>query len=383
MHSRALTVLLTLALVSPPIAQAQFGRQGPQFASPEVGEDRTITFRVLAPEAEAVRLSAGDIPDVGEGALTQGEEGVWEITVGPAPAGAYRYHFNIDGVATIDPKNPATSESNSNAWSLVVVDGSPRFDVRDVPHGSVAEVTYASNTLGRSRRMHVYTPPGYETGDDDYPVFYLLHGASDCDDSWTSVGRAGYILDNLIADGEAVPMIVVMPAGHTGSFSFGGGGGSFNRQMNEFENDFWNDVRPYVESHYRVRQGRAARAIAGLSMGGAQTLNVAIPHLEDFAYFGVYSSGVFGITGGFGGGGAGFEEQHAAKLDDASLKEGLELVWFATGKDDFLIETSRATVEMLKKHDFDVEYHETDGGHTWLNWRDYLADFAPRLFQEE
>jgi enterochelin esterase family protein len=228
--------------------------------------------------------------------------------------------------------------------------------------------------------MHVYTPPGYESGGGRYPVLYLLHGAFDCDDSWSSVGRAGFILDNLIAAGKAKPMLVVMPAGHTGPFVFGGP----RPVVDEFVADFNGDVMPYVESHYRVLADRAHRALAGLSMGGGQTLAIGIPRLEEFAYLGVFSSGVFGITGtgpGSGGPGPSFEEQNRAVLDDATKKKGLELVWFATGKDDFLLATSRATVEMLKKHGFAVTYQESPGGHTWLNWRNYLSEFAPRLFR--
>jgi len=317
--------------------------------------------------------------------MTKGTNGVWEVTVGPVPAGAFRYNFNIDGVSVIDPRNPATSESNENTWSLVYVPGADFLDTKEVPHGAVAAVTYYSSALKRFRRMHVYTPPGYDLGKNDYPVFYLLHGASDCDDSWTSVGRAGFILDNLIAAGKARPMIVAMPAGHTGPFGFG-------TQLNQdFQRDFVNDVMPYIEKNYRVRAGRANRAIAGLSMGGGQTLDVGFEHLDQFAYLGVYSSGVFGINGG-GRGGSGssssnsnsqpsWEERHKATLDNPELKKDLKLVWFATGKDDFLIKTSEATVEMLKKHNFNVVYKETAGAHTWLNWRDYLNEFAPQLFQ--
>jgi len=280
----------------------------------------------------------------------------------------------------IDPRNPATSESNENTWSLVHVPGADFMDTKDVPHGAVAEVTYYSKTLKRFRRMHVYTPPGYEKGGGKYPVFYLLHGAFDCDDSWTTVGRAGFILDNLIAAGKARPMVVVMPAGHTGPFNFG----APRPPTDEFVADFVGDVMPYAESHYRVRTDRAHRALAGLSMGGGHTLAIAAAHLEQFSHLGVFSSGVFGITGrGFGSDAPGpsFEEQHRAVLDDAKKKKGLKLFWFATGKDDFLVETSRATVEMLKKHGFDVAYKETAGGHTWANWRDYLAEFAPQLFR--
>lgn len=380
-------LLGTLALAGIAAAQAPAERprapmpQGPRVASPEVGGDRRVTFRILAPKAAAVRLAGSDIPDNTQGTpLAKGTEGVWEGTLGPLAPGAYRYHFDVDGVAVIDPRNPATSESNENTWSLVHVPGADFMDTKDVPHGAVAEVTYYSKALGKFRRMHVYTPPGYERGGGKYPVFYLLHGAFDCDDSWTTVGRAGFILDNLIAAGKARPMVVVMPAGHTGPFTFG----APRPPTDEFVADFTGDVLPYAESHYRVRADRAHRALAGLSMGGGHTLAIAGAHLEQFGYLGVFSSGVFGITGrgpGSGPPGPSFEEQHRAALDDAAKKKGLRLFWFATGKDDFLVETSRATVEMLKKHGFDVVYKETGGGHTWANWRDYLAEFAPQLFR--
>jgi enterochelin esterase family protein len=231
--------------------------------------------------------------------------------------------------------------------------------------------------------MHVYTPPGYESGEGSFPVLYLLHGAFDSDDSWSTAGRAGFILDNLIAAGKAKPMIVVMPAGHTGPFRFGPpGDDSFNRQVDEFAHDFTGDVRPFVERTYRVEGDRAHRAIAGLSMGGMQTLNIAAGNLADYGYVGVFSSGVFGIAGGpFSPPGPSWEERHKESLGNAELKDGLKLVWFATGKDDFLIETSRGTVDMLEKHGFEVTFRETDGGHTWTNWREYLRDFAPQLFQ--
>lgn len=390
MHSPTPPLLLTrlslaalfLAIASSPIsapAQApRGGGQGPQVVSPEVSADRQVTFRLLAPKAQSVRVSAGDIPGNGQGKeMTKGTNDVWEATLGPVGPGAYRYNFSVDGLAVIDPRNPATSESNNNTWSLVRVPGAEFMDTREVPHGAVASLTYYSTTLKRFRRMHVYTPPGYELGKGKFPVFYLLHGAGDSDDSWSSVGRAGFILDNLIADKKAKPMLVVMPAGHTGPFRFGGP----RPAVDEFVQDFLTAILPYVEKHYRVYADRKSRALAGLSMGGGQTLNIGIPHLEQFAYLGVFSSGVFGITGTNAPAGPTFEERHAAKLDDAKLKAGLKSFWFATGKDDFLVQTSRATVAMFKKHGFDVVYHETEGAHTWINWREYLRDFAPLLFQ--
>src|SRR5262245_11377244 len=371
-------------------AAAQAPPQGPQVVSPEVTADRRIVLRVLAPQAQMVRLNASDIPGVPFGqsapAMTKGANGVWEMTVGPVPAGAYRYAFMIDGVATIDPRNPSTSESNNNSWSLVYVPGSDVFDTRNVPHGSVAEVNYYSSALKAFRRMHVYTPPGYEMNSRKYPVFYLLHGAGDSDDSWSTVGRAGFILDNLISAKSAKPMIVVMPAGHTRA----AGNPITSAPGDPFVDDFVKDVMPYVEKNYRVATDRSNTAIAGLSMGGSQTLNIAMAHPDRFAYIGVYSSGLLGVfaVGGRGGAAAPaasgpeeWEKRNAEALSSSSMKKGLKLFWFSTGKDDFLLNNTTATVELFKKHGFTPVYKESAGGHTWLNWRDYLNAFAPQLFQ--
>ena len=234
--------------------------------------------------------------------------------------------------------------------------GSDFMDTKQVPHGAVAAVTYYSTALKRFRRMHVYTPPGYETGTAEYPVFYLLHGAGDCDDSWWTVGRAGFILDNLIAAKKAKPMIVVMPAGHTGPFSFGPG--APRPPVDEFRTTSRPTSCPTSRRHYRVLTDRPSRAIAGLSMGGAQTLNIAIPRPRQVRLHRRFQLGRL--------------RHHRRRRRCRSrrapasrsstrrrsttpeLKKGLKLVWFATGKDDFLIETTRATVEMLKKHGFDV-----------------------------
>jgi enterochelin esterase-like enzyme len=370
------------------------GPEGPQVTSPEVALKAYITFRLLATNAQNVRVIAGDIPGNGPGAeMVKGTNGVWEATIGPVDPGAYRYNFSVDGLTVVDPHNPATSESNNTVSSLVTVPGSDFMDTKEVPHGAVASATYFSSALKRFRRMHIYTPPGYELGKDEYPVLYLLHGAGDSDQSWTSIGRAGFILDNLIAAQRAKPMVIVMPAGHTGPLGFGrrgggGGGASSNRpSVDEFTQDFETDIMPYLERTYRVLPDRQNRAIAGLSMGGSQTLNIAIRNLDKFGYVGVFSSGVFGINGRGRGGGDGatqrrsWEEQHKDALDNERTKEGLKLVWFATGKEDFLIETSKATVEMLKKHGFTVVFKESPGAHTWINWRNYLNEFAPQLFR--
>jgi len=410
---RAQTPATQAAPTAPVAAPQGRGNQAPPVNSQEVLPDRKITFRIFAPNAQAVRLAAGDVPNSAQAAqMTKTEAGIWETTVGPVEPGAYRYNFVVDGVTTIDPASPFVSESNTRVWSMVTVPGADNTDTRNVPHGAVAAVTYYSTTLKAYRRMHVYTPPGYETGSTKYPVFYLLHGAGDSDDSWTSVGRAGFILDNLIADKKAKPMVVVMPAGHT----FRGQAAGRNATQ-EFVGDFNSDVAPYVAKNYRVLTDRANTAIAGLSMGGNQTLQVAIPQLEKFAYVGVYSSGLLGAfpnMAGPGGRGAApaapgaapaapaaptavaaapataaprgpsaeeWERLNAAKLDDANVKKGLRLFWFATGKEDGLITTTKATVALFEKHGFKPIFKESPGAHTWINWRAYLTEFAPMLFQ--
>jgi enterochelin esterase family protein len=370
-------MLTVLALIS--AAPAQFGGpRGPVVVSPAVGTDRKLTFRVHAPKAGDVRMFTSDLPgDPRPRAMKKGENGVWELTVGPVDPGTYRYLFTVDGVLVADSRNQAVSESNGNVWSVVHVPGSDFMDTADVPHGAVARVTYKSSVLGKNRRMHVYTPPGYEAGAQKYPVLYLLHGAGDSDDSWTSVGRANFILDNLIAARKARPMIVVMPAGHTGPFSFfmpterpKGGGPVGNAR---FEDDFLKDVLPYVEKHYRVLADRPNRAVAGLSMGGAQTLDIAFSRPKDFGYVGVFSSGVvFGKL-------ADWEKGHKEALGEA--KDGLKLLWFATGSKDFLLKQTKETVALFKKNHLKPVFKETPGGHTWINWQRYLNEFAPQLFR--
>ena len=397
-------------------ASAQQNAQAPQVVSPELRPDRTVVFRLLAARAQSVRVTGSDIPVLatgGRGAaagtpppgqMTKDESGVWSLTLGPLDPGAYRYNFNVDGVSVIDPRNPSTSQSNTNVWSLFYVPGSDLMDDAQVPHGAVAAVTYYSTALGRFRRMHVYTPPGYEAGGSQkFPILYLLHGAGDCDEAWSSVGRAGFILDNLIAARKAKPMIVVMPAGHTTTPSGGRGAvqpesaslASASSPLDDFARDFVADVMPYAETHYRVRADRAHRAIAGLSMGGQQTLNIAFLHLDQFGYIGVFSSGAtLGRGPAAPGRGAttpatpqapsgptAFETAHAANLDNPALKKGTRLLWLSTGTNDSLLPNTRSTVEMLNKHGFEPVFKESPGGHTWLNWRNYLGEFAPLLFQ--
>lgn len=349
----------------------------PVVVSPEVLPDRRVVFRLLGPQATEVGVQG---VDRGRTPMVKGENGVWEATVGPLDPGASQYSFVVQGVQIPDPRNQATNETTTGFASLLVVPGSDTTDTKNVPHGALAQVFYDSTVLGRPRRMHVYTPPGYGASADRYPVFYLLHGSGDSDQSWSALGRAGIILDNLIAARKAKAMVLVMPAGHTVQPAT-----PASRQ--EFVQEFLTDIMPFVEKNYRVRTDRSSRAIAGLSMGGGQTLNIALPHLEKFAYIGVYSAGLSG--GGPGPGassgpaaayGESWERQHQAVLDNASLKKGLKLLWFGIGKDDRALPNATSTVNLLKRHGFNPVFHESEGGHTWPNWRDYLVIFAPQLF---
>lgn len=378
---RRVVALLTLAVAVAPVLAQQPPRQ-PPVVSPEVKDakdgKKAVTFRYLAPKAEKVILVTSDIPiekaPPAPRELKKGDNGVWEYTTDVAP-GAYRYQFSIDGATAGDPRNTATSESAGTVWSLVRVPGAAFMDTTDVPHGAVASITYKSTAAGKNRRAHVYTPPGYESGTEKYPVLYLLHGAGDCDDSWTSVGRAHDILDNLIAAKKAKPMIVVMPAGHDSKFipMFGP---AREGQTAKFEDDFEKDLRPHIEKTYRVKTAREDRAVAGLSMGGAQTLSLFMSKPKDFSAVGVFSSGIFGQNA---------DDREKANKEKiaaaAAAKDGLKVFWFATGKDDFLLGTTKDTVALFKKCELPPEYKETDGGHTWINWQQYLNEFAPMLFK--
>ena len=306
--------------------------------------------------------------------MVKGASGVWETTVGPLAPGVYQYSFGVQGVPVIDPSNQAVNETTTGLRNIVVVPGSEFTDLKSVPHGAVAAVTYPSSVLSQQRRLHVYTPPGYNATSDRYPVFYLLHGSGDSDQSWSALGRAGVILDNLLATNKAKPMIVVMPNGHTRL-------PATPESRLEFVREFLTDIVPFVEKNYRVRADRNGRAVAGLSMGGGQTLNIAIPNLGKFAYVGVFSAGLSGGGAGQPSAIENFENQHKAALDNAASKKGLKVLWFSTGKDDAALANTKNALELLKKHGFTPTFQESLGGHTWENWRDYLVIFAGQLFR--
>ena len=348
-------------------------------ASPVVQTDRRVTFNLTAPDARKVQLtspdfnlSGGTIEFVNLGPeFKKDASGNWSVTVGPLNPGLFRYTFLVDGVSTVDPRNPDSAEDLSGVESILRVPGKDFMDIKNVPHGKVSQVWYYSTALGRTRRMTVYTPPGYEAGSTKYPVFYLLHGAGGSDGAWVSVGNANFILDNLIAAKAAKPMIVVMPDGHvTNTFDVGTMG------KDGYVEDFLKDILPYVEKNYRVTANRANRAIAGLSMGGAQTLSIALPHLEMFSHIGVFSSGLFN------GADDPLVKTNLKALDNPALKKDLKVFWTGIGKNDSLaMPANDAMLKVLKDHGFKVDSHTTAGAHDWVNWQNYLNEFAPLLFK--
>lgn len=353
--------------------------------SVEVQPDRHVRFRIWAPNATEVKLQAEGpeatpnitpqeaYKNMGGVPLVKGDQGIWEVTIGSIEPGIYRYTFIVDGVSTTDPRNPLTSQSLTHSSSLYEVPGADFMEYKaGVPHGSIASVYYESSAIGGQRRMHVYTPPGYEAGTARLPVLYLLHGGGDSDDSWSTVGRAGAILDNLIAAQKAAPMIIVMPAGHTSTeFHFTPG---FRMGHDTFNDDLVKVVMPYIDSHYRTIPDRDHRAIAGLSMGGVQALNIALANAAGFAYVGVFSSGWFPNTMK--------EEEETDVAQYRASGKSFRLFWVDAGKYDIALDNSHATVAVLKKAGINVEEHESGGFHAWNNWRDYLSEFASLLFRQ-
>ncbi len=347
--------------------------------SPKVLTDNRVAIQLYAPKASEVTVVGDFMTAMKPLNLTKDANGVWSVTVGPLKPDYYTYTLTVDGVRTMDPKNPVIKQGMSSLENVMALPGAETVfqDNRPVPHGELRQVWYQSNTLGMARRMHVYTPPGYEKGTTKYPVFYLLHGGGDDDSGWPTVGRAGFILDNLLAAGQAKPMIVVMP---NGSMPLPPSSGMPNpaamQQMRAlFADELLKEIMPYVEKTYRTQTNRENRAIAGLSMGGFQTLDVTLTRPELFNYVGVFSSGFFGATIDEA------ETKYASALNDPGFNKNKKLFWIEIGKDDFVMDANKKTMALLDKHQIKYQYKETAGGHTWTNWRQYLNEYVPLLFR--
>lgn len=347
----------------------------PSTDSPEVHPDRRITFRLRAPDVKEVSLQA---PWAGEDKpMAKGEDGVWSVTIGPIEPDVLSYAYLVDGVRNIDPHNPRVKLWEGGAASLVEVPapGGAFYDLKDVPHGDLHIHWYESESLGKLRPVYIYTPPGYvENEDRIYPTLYLFHGSGDNESTWSQLGYANLILDNLIAEGKAKPMVVVMPNGHPVPRG-GSGPESFRKNGEAFRRDVVQDLMPFIESRYRVSRDRGLRAITGLSMGGMQSVDVGLGHTGLFSQVGSFSSAV-----GQPGSDATLQ---AFVADPVKANKDVPLLWIAIGKKDFLVKPNEVFIKFLDEHGINYTFRLTEGDHSWPVWRRYLHEFVPLLFRNE
>jgi len=347
----------------------------PMLSSPEVHADGRVTFRFRAQNAKEVLLSREGAE---RHAMQKDDQGVWTLTTGPFEPDLYGYTFIVDGVSVVDPLNSQTKPNLLNIASVVHVPGPPSlpWEVANVAHGTVHHHFYKSGVVGDERDFFVYTPPGYDAAAArPYPTLYLLHGFSDDASAWTAVGRAHVILDNLIAQGHAKPMLVVMPLGYGAPELVSRTGSGLRdarlrqRSYEKFRDALLTEVMPQIEGAYRVSKTRTSRAIAGLSMGGAESLFVGLNALNRFAWIGAFSSG-------------GLPEDFNATFPalDAKVNAQLSVLWIACGTEDRLVEENRKFRDWLMSKGIRSTGVETPGAHTWMVWRRNLASFASLLF---
>jgi enterochelin esterase-like enzyme len=361
--SRAAFLLLAVAAAA----------QTPPLVSPEVHADNTVTFRLRAPNARVVTLN---LEGAKPAAMQLEEKVVWTYTSPPLDPDIYGYTFSVDGVGMADPSNPLVHPSAINPSSGVHIPGKGLpWEIDSGSHGDVHHNFYKSTLSGDNRDYYVYTPPGYSrTATKRYPVLYLLHGYSHEASSWTIIGRANIILDNLTFEGKAKPMIIVMPLGYGPLDGIlprsAKTDANFRTNLLRVREILLNEIMPRVENEYRIDRRREMHALAGLSMGGAESLLTGLNNLDKFAYIGSFSAG-----------GLGEDYDVLFPKFDQSANNQLKLLWIACGTDDHLIETNRRFRDMLSAKFIRFTPIETPGMHTWMVWRRNLAAFAPLLFQ--
>jgi enterochelin esterase family protein len=375
--SFALSLLAFSISAQAPPATGRGGRGGPAVVSPEVHPDRTVTLRLNAPRATDVILSGDITVDKPQQPMTKDDKGIWSITVGPLEPDVYEYNFIVNGVTTTDTVNryirPAAGNASTSSQVEVPGDGPMFYDVRAVPHGEVRMNLYDSKAMGVTRYLWVYTPPGYEKGNTRYPVLYLLHGAGGNENAWVTAGRANTILDNLIADGKSKPMVIVMPLARAEQ-SDGVGPAKRVTDRTAFEKDLLGDIIPFIEKTYRVSNQPDQRALAGLSAGGATTLNIGLRHPETFHWIAAMSSAL-GVAGG------NMEQQFADVWADSSkLNKSVHMLWISCGKEDTLFNANQQFAQLLTQHNIKNDFRVESGAHWFRVWRKDLRDFAPMLF---
>ena len=367
--------------------------------SPEVKSDKSVVFRIYAPQAQEVRITGDFLPTekvttpYGEAdapikaLMTKDQHGLWVYETTALAPELYSYSVIVDGYETTDPNNPfyiRDVASTKNIF-LVAQDFAADYAVQDVPHGTLAHRWYDAPGLGMDRRLTIYTPAGYEQSGQEYPVLYLLHGAGGDEEAWMTLGRTTQIMDNLIAQGKAKPMIVVMPNGNVIQDAAPGAGhqGYYKPQfmipgtMNgQYEASF-PDIVHFVESQYRVKKDKAHRAIAGLSMGGFHAMHISRLYPNTYDYVGLFSAAIMPRADQDAAG----VYQNIDQTLEVQKANGTALYWIAIGKTDFLYQANVDFRQKLDALGMPYVYRESEGGHIWRNWRIYLREFVPKLFE--
>ncbi|MDR0823481.1 MAG: esterase [Prevotella sp.] len=386
------TLLLIVAFVIAIVhthAQQALG-EGADTTSPEVHADNTVTFRLFAPNAKEVKITGDWIPfenwKPGTAALTKDAKGLWAYTTEVLPSDLYSYSFFVDGIETKDPDNVYLNRDVATVSNIFIIGNGQAdlYKVQKAPHGSVTKRWYDSPDNNKTRRITIYTPPGYETSTDSYPVLYLLHGMGGDEEAWMALGRASQIIDNLIAQGKAKPMIIVMPNGNVsqeaapGESTLGFHKPVFQlpQTMDGKMEETFQDIIKFVESNYRAYTDRSGRAIAGLSMGGYHSLHISRYYPNTFDFVGLFSPAIIPNP-----------SVNSRVYEDiegtlaAQIRNGYQLYWIGIGKTDFLYDTVAEYRSKLDKLGAKYTYMESEGGHTWSNWRTYLSEFLPLLFK--
>lgn len=361
---------MALFLANPVLAQPP---GSPVVVSPQVNADNTVTFRLLAPTVKEVKLTGqfekAPLP------MTKDTQGVWSVTTGPVKPDMYPYSFNVDGLSVADPRNSALFPNEGFQSSVVEVTGSTPLvhTLQNVPHGTLSYRFYQSSELGQ-RPVVVYTPPGYETDTKTiYPVLYLLHGTTDTEETWTKVGRANLILDNLIAQGKAKPMVIVMPYGRAYPIISKSSGSLRNRDnLQKIKQDFLENLFPFIDKNYRVKKDKDSRAIAGFSGGGGTSLFIGLNNLDLFSWVVGFAPGMLKDE---------FDRNNVTAFANPALtNQRLKLFWIGVGKDDGLYPVINEYLNVLDEKKIKHETLISDGGHTWMNCKLYLSTIAPKLF---
>ena len=380
MTRRMLTLIAVLVASIATLSAQQNLWQEDATVSPVIHNNNSVTIRLYAPNAECVKLVSDCVN--GEKVMTRRHDGVWEYTTMPLDSELYCYWFNVDGMDHVnDPMNSYVMHDVGSQMNYFIIPGErgDLYAAQDVPHGTISKV-WAEVNDGRSRRMTIYTPAGYEEGKGRYPVLYLLHGMGGDEDAWSATGRVAEIMDNLIALGKAKPMIVVMTNGCSKHVAAPGLSheGMWRPYMSgsidgTFEPMFPSIVE-WVDDHYRTKSKKTYRAIAGLSMGGFHSMQISKEYPDMFNYVGLFSAAIFrgkeGVT----------IYSHLGNKLQQQFRKGVKLYWIGVGKEDFLYEENMRYLELLDEFNINYTLLQSEGGHTWRNWRVYLSEFAPLLF---